>query len=183
MRFVPTLLVSIPNRRSNPIAVKNVATKKAAKKSAAKKTATKRAPRKVAKAAEPVEIVEEVAESESEEDSPPAWVEVVKAIQEKKGRKIRILDLRDVTTFTDYFIVTNGTNTRQNMAICNEVENHLKKTIGDRPMNIEGYGQGEWVLMDYGDYIVHVFTEEKRAYYDLERLYRNAKVTEIPDED
>lgn len=114
-------------------------------------------------------------------EEPSAWEVVVKAIQDKQGRKIRVLDLRDVTSFTDFFIITNGTNIRQNMAICDEVEGRLKRELNDRPSSIEGYGTGEWVLMDYGDYIVHVFSEEKRAYYDLERLYRNAKVIEIPD--
>ena len=94
----------------------------------------------------------------------------------------RVLDLRDVTSFTDYFIITQGTNFRQNMAIVDGVEGHLKKEVGDRPSSIEGYTGGDWILMDYGDYIVHVFSAEKRAYYDLERLYRNAKTIEIPDE-
>lgn len=154
-----------------------MATKTAAKKAVKtalpkKKAAASKAPKLESKSA-PVEDV-------LQEDS-YAWEEVVKAIQDKQGRKIRVLDLRDITSFTDFFIITNGTNIRQNMAICDEVEGRLKRELNDRPSSIEGYETGEWVLMDYGDYIVHVFSEEKRAYYDLERLYRNAKLIEIPD--
>ena len=135
----------------------------------------------VAKATKP-KTAPAPAETETEiPEYPHAWEVVVKAIQEKQGRKIRVLDLRDVTSFTDFFIITNGANIRQNMAICDEVEASLKRELNDRPSSIEGYGTGEWVLMDYGDYIVHVFSEEKRAYYDLERLYRNAKLIEIPE--
>ncbi len=167
----------------DPIAVKKAVTKKAVKKIAAptdpaKKAAAKKAPAvRVAKKAITVEP-----EPPDTTEYEPAWVEVVKAIQDKKGTNIRVLDLRDVTSYTDYFIIAQGTNYRQNMAIVDGVEGHLKKEVGDRPSSIEGYTSGDWILMDYGDYIVHIFSVEKRAYYDLERLYRNAKVIEIPDD-
>ncbi len=132
------------------------------KKVAAKKVAVKRA------AKPPVEIP--VAK--------PMWQEVVAAAEEKQAQNIRVLDLRDITTFTDYFIICNGTNLRQNQAISNEVESRLKK-LGERPNSIEGYDNGEWILLDYGDYVVHIFTEKSRAYYDLERLWRDGKTVTL----
>ena len=86
-----------------------------------------------------------------------------------------MLDLRDVTTFADYFIVCSGTNTRQIQAISDEIELRLKK-LGEYPNSIEGYENAEWILMDYGDYLVHIFSEKARQYYDLERLWRDARV-------
>ena len=85
-----------------------------------------------------------------------------------------MLDLRDVTTFADYFIVCSGTNTRQIQAISDEIELRLKK-LGEYPNSIEGYENAEWILMDYGDYLVHIFSEKARLYYDLERLWRDAR--------
>lgn len=85
-----------------------------------------------------------------------------------------MLDLRDVTTFTDTLIICSGANTRQNQAISNEIEVELKKQ-GDIPSSVEGYTNAEWILMDYGDYVINIFSEKTRAYYDLERLWRDAK--------
>jgi ribosome-associated protein len=85
-----------------------------------------------------------------------------------------VLDLRDVTTFTDILIICNGANSRQNQTISNEIEVELKKH-GDIPSSVEGYTNAEWILMDYGDYVVNIFSEKARAYYDLERLWRDAK--------
>lgn len=78
-------------------------------------------------------------------------------------------------------MICTGTNSRQNQAVTDGVHLALKK-IGDLPNSIEGYDQGEWVLSDYGDFIVHVFSEKSREYYSLERLWREAKVVEIPAE-
>lgn len=85
-----------------------------------------------------------------------------------------MLDLREVTTFTDYFVICGGTNPRQIQAISDEVTLQIKK-LGELPINVEGYDNAEWVLIDYGDYIVHIFAEKARAYYDIERLWRGAK--------
>jgi len=85
-----------------------------------------------------------------------------------------VLDLREVTTFTDYFVICGGTNSRQIQAISDEVTLQIKK-LGELPINVEGYDNAEWVLIDYGDYIVHIFAEKARAYYDIERLWRGAK--------
>jgi ribosome-associated protein len=85
-----------------------------------------------------------------------------------------VLDLREVTTFTDTLIICNGANSRQNQTISNEIEVELKK-LGDIPSSVEGYTNAEWILMDYGDYVVNIFSGKARAYYDLERLWRDAK--------
>lgn len=97
------------------------------------------------------------------------------AAEAKQAHELRVLDLRGVTSFTDYFIICHGTNVRQNQAISDEIELRLKK-LGRQPASIEGYENAEWILLDYGDFLVHVFTEKARQYYDLERLWRDAKV-------
>jgi len=99
----------------------------------------------------------------------------IAACQEKKAEDISILELeKDSGAFTDYFVVCSGTNRRQIQAISDEVEDRLKKA-GLRPAHVEGYKQAEWVLIDYVDFVVHMFTEKARQYYDLERLWKSAK--------
>jgi len=99
----------------------------------------------------------------------------IAACQEKKAEDITILELeKDSGAFTDYFVVCSGTNPRQIQAISDEVEDRLKKA-GLRPAHVEGYKQAEWVLIDYVDFVVHIFTEKARQYYDLERLWKSAK--------
>lgn len=105
----------------------------------------------------------------------------VRAAQSKKATEIKVLDLTEVTTFTDYFLICNGGNARQLQAITDEIALQLKK-IGERPTSIEGYEGGEWVLSDYSDLIVHVFSEKARGFYDLDRLWRQGKTLEIPAE-
>jgi ribosome-associated protein len=101
--------------------------------------------------------------------------EAISACQEKKAEELTILELEQGSgAFTDYFVVCSGTNPRQIQAIADEVEERLKKA-GLRPNNIEGYKQAEWVLLDYVDFVVHVFSEKARKYYDLERLWKSAK--------
>lgn len=90
-----------------------------------------------------------------------------------------MLDLRGVTSFTDFFVIASGNNPRQNQTIADEIEKQLAE-IGERPSSAEGYQSGEWILLDYGDLIVHVMTPQSRAFYDLERLWRQAKAVEIP---
>ncbi len=90
---------------------------------------------------------------------------------------VRILDLRAVTSFADFFIICSVANPRQGHAVCDEIAKQLKQT-GELPVSTEGYEAAEWILMDYGDFIVHVFSETARAYYDLERLWRHAKLVE-----
>ncbi len=82
--------------------------------------------------------------------------------------------MREVTSFADYFIICTGGNTRQIQAIADEIESQLKE-LGEVPLSIEGYQNAEWVLVDYGDLVIHIFSEKARKYYDLERLWRDAK--------
>jgi ribosome-associated protein len=99
----------------------------------------------------------------------------INACQEKKAEEITILELEKGSgAFTDYFVVCSGTNPRQIQAISDEVEEQLE-TAGLRPTHVEGYKQAEWVLLDYVDFVVHVFSEKARKYYDLERLWKSAK--------
>ena len=104
--------------------------------------------------------------------------QVIAAIQaclEKKAEELSILEIEQGTgAFTDYFVVCSGTNPRQIQAIADEVELRLKAT-GLRPTHTEGYNQAEWVLLDYVDFVVHVFSEKARKFYDLERLWKSAK--------
>jgi ribosome-associated protein len=101
--------------------------------------------------------------------------EAITACQDKKAEEITILELEQGSgAFTDYFVVCSGTNPRQIQAIADEVELRLKKT-GLYPAHVEGYRQAEWVLLDYVDFVVHVFAEKARRYYELERLWKSAK--------
>jgi ribosome-associated protein len=109
----------------------------------------------------------------------PNWLVAVRAAQSKKATEIKVLDLTGITTFTDYFVLCNGANTKQMQAITDEIALQLKK-IGERATSVEGYEAGEWVLSDYSDLIVHVFSEKARAFYDLDRLWRQGKVVELP---
>jgi ribosome-associated protein len=105
---------------------------------------------------------------------PSGWLAAVRAAEEKQAKNIRVLDLRDITSFADFFVVCSGSNSRQIQAISDEIHSRLKK-LDEHPSSIEGYQNAEWVLMDYGDYLVHIFSEKAREYYDLERLWRDAK--------
>jgi ribosome-associated protein len=101
--------------------------------------------------------------------------EVIRACLEKKAEEITILELEKGSgPFTDYFVVCSGTNPRQVQAISDEVEERLDRT-GMRPNQIEGYKQAEWVLLDYVDFVVHIFSEKARKFYDLERLWKSAR--------
>ena len=104
------------------------------------------------------------------------------AAEDKKAEDIRILALDPTESgLTDYFLICNGTNDRQNVAITDEIEIRLKRDFGIYPNSVEGRRQGEWVLMDYVDFIVHVFSAEKRAFYGLERLRKSATTISVDD--
>jgi ribosome-associated protein len=109
----------------------------------------------------------------------PGWLTAVRAAQAKKATGITVLDLTGVTSFTDYFVICSGASTRQNQAIADEIRLRLKEH-GESATSVEGYDQGEWILSDYGDFLVHVFTAKAREYYSLERLWREAKVVPVP---
>jgi ribosome-associated protein len=97
----------------------------------------------------------------------------LKACQAKKGEDMVLLELKGISSFTDYFVIIHGNSKRQNMAICENVERELKeKNI--RPASIEGRENAEWILMDYGNFIIHIFSKEVRKYYSLEKLWGDA---------
>jgi len=104
------------------------------------------------------------------------------ACDERKAEDIRILALDPTESgLTDYFLICSGNSDRQNVAITDGIEMKLKKEFGTLPNSVEGRRQGEWILMDYVDFIVHVFTPEKRAFYGLERLRKSATTLSIAD--
>ena len=105
----------------------------------------------------------------------------IQACLEKKAEELTILEMEKGSgAFTDYFVLCSGTNPRQIQAIADEVELQLKHA-GLRPTHVEGYNQAEWVLIDYVDFVVHVFSEKARKFYDLERLWKTAKRLEPAD--
>lgn len=99
---------------------------------------------------------------------------------EKKAANLTVIDLREIASFTEFFVVASGGNQRQVQAISDEINEQLKKQLDSRPVRIEGYASGEWILLDYGDFIVHVFEKNAREFYDLERLWRDAKRVDVP---
>ncbi len=112
----------------------------------------------------------------------PTWLIAVRAAESKKATDIKVLDLTGITSFTDYFVICTGANQRQIQAIAEEVGLAIKHQTRELPHSLEGYQQAEWVLADYGDMIVHIFSPKSREYYDLERLWRGAKAIGIPAE-
>ena len=102
------------------------------------------------------------------------------ACEDKKAEDTRILELDAVDAgFTDFFLISSGSNERQTQAIADEIEIRLKKDFRTYPNSVEGRRQGEWILMDYVDFVVHIFLTEKRAYYDIERLRKSARTVDL----
>lgn len=104
---------------------------------------------------------------------------IYNAIDDKKGVNTRILDISAITTISDYFIVTSGNNYNQVRAIADNVEEELLKKHGMRPERVEGYNNGEWILLDYIDYVIHVFDREQRLFYNIERIWSDGKEIEV----
>ncbi len=107
-------------------------------------------------------------------DVPDECVVAARAADAKSGEETVILAMGDLLGVTDAFVVTNGRNTRQVRTIVDEVERQVKTTSGRSPSRVEGKDDAYWVLMDYGDFLVHVFLDEARAFYDLEHLWNDA---------
>ena len=118
---------------------------------------------------------------------PPAATETLderittalRAASEKKAIDTTVLDLREIASFTDFFVIVSGSNERQVQAISDAVSETLKKN-GSPAARVEGYKTAEWILLDYGDFVVHVFDEKARKFYDLERLWRESKRVALP---
>jgi ribosome-associated protein len=119
-------------------------------------------------------------ETEPAELDERIWLALA-AAAEKKAINVVVLDLREIASFTDYFVIASGANERQVQAISDEVVETLKKA-GTPVTRVEGYKTAEWILLDYGDFVMHIFNEKARAFYDLERLWRESKRVELPHE-
>ncbi|HUI75024.1 MAG TPA: ribosome silencing factor [Candidatus Acidoferrum sp.] len=115
------------------------------------------------------------------ETLPPGVRLAVEAAQNKKASAINVLDLSKLGTFTEYFVICTGFSAPQVQAICSEVEEQLYKELRRSPEHREGHASANWALLDFGGFIVHVFSEQARRYYDLERLWRSVPKLEIPD--
>lgn len=104
---------------------------------------------------------------------------IYKALDDKKAKDIQIIDIREVSCMADYFVIANGTNVNQVHALCDNVSEEMA-TLKVHEKQTEGYAAGNWILMDYGDIIIHIFDKESRSYYDLERIWKDGKyVTEF----
>ncbi len=106
----------------------------------------------------------------------------VRCAADKKAFDIKVLDLRQIASFTEFFIIASGSNQRQVQAVSDEINEQLKKQLNSRAIRIEGYTGGEWVLLDYGDFVVHIFDKDAREFYDLERLWLDARRVEVPSD-
>ena len=110
--------------------------------------------------------------------------EIVDAIQEKKGKDIVVADLTKLgNTICDYFVICNGNSPTQVSAIADSVEYLVKQATGYRPIAIDGQRNAQWIAMDYGEVLVHIFQPDVRSFYDIEHLWADAKLTAIPDID
>ncbi len=107
--------------------------------------------------------------------------EAVHAAQNRKAVKLELLDVGKICSFTDYFLICTGTSTRHTRAISDAILEHLKKKAGLMPTHLEGYQQAEWILMDYLNFVVHIFSERAREFYDLERLWKTAPKVPLPE--
>lgn len=104
----------------------------------------------------------------------------IKALEDKKGENIKIVDISNVSIIADYFIIADGDNVRKVQAMANNVDEELGKN-GVFVKSTEGFNSANWILMDYGDIIVHIFDKESRSYYDLERIWRDCAITDSKD--
>ena len=112
---------------------------------------------------------------------PPAIRLTIEAMQDKKASAIAVLDLSSLGTFTEYFVLCTGFSAPQVQAICGQVEEQLYKELHREPEHREGHRSADWALVDFGGFVVHVFSEQGRRFYDLERLWRNVPRYEVPD--
>lgn len=104
------------------------------------------------------------------------------ACESKKAERIHILELDPADSgFTDFFLISSGASQRQNQTIADAVQESMKRGFGTRPNSVEGYRQGEWILLDYVDFVVHIFSNEKREFYDIERLRKTAAHLSLED--
>ena len=111
----------------------------------------------------------------------PPLRDAIRAAQDHKALDLKILDVQGVCSFTDYFVICTGTSTRHTQTICDAVVEELRQS-GVKPAHVEGYSGAEWILVDYLNFVVHIFLESARQFYDLERLWKTAKRLEAPQD-
>ena len=109
----------------------------------------------------------------------PHVKEAIQAAQGHKAVELRVLNLKSVSGFTDYFLICSGTSTRHMQALADAIVEHLEKKAGLSPAHVEGYNEAQWILLDYLDFVVHVFSEQSREFYDLERLWKKAEHVKV----
>jgi ribosome-associated protein len=109
-----------------------------------------------------------------EETSDSLLTEALEAAFDKKAQDVVVIELSGLCSFTDHFIICSGSSSRHNQTIGEAIDERLRK-LGTRPLHIEGHREGDWILMDYVDFVVHIFTARAREFYDLERLWRAGK--------
>jgi ribosome-associated protein len=128
-------------------------------------------------------MTEAISETESPAEDPTAVkaLECARAAIDKKAENVQLLDLRELSGFTDFFVICSGTSDRQLQSIADGIEFHLR-SAGLEALSTEGYAEGRWILMDFGDVVVHIFLEALREYYDLESLWSDAPRVKVPSE-
>jgi ribosome-associated protein len=124
---------------------------------------------------------DESTDSNAYDDSCEQALACARAAIDKKAENVKILNLTEISGFTDYFVICSGTSDRQVQAIADSVQSELK-AAGRKALSVEGYGEGRWVLLDFGDIVVHIFLDALRDYYDLENLWEDAPRIKIPSE-
>jgi ribosome-associated protein len=106
---------------------------------------------------------------------------VVEGIQERKGKRITVVDLTKLDAICRYFVLCEGTSNTQILAIADSIKEYVYKNTGEKPFATDGLANALWIAMDYGDVMVHIFERETRQFYNLEHLWSDAKLTEVPD--
>lgn len=114
-------------------------------------------------------------------DSDALVHQITEGLLEKKGKDIKVLNVSELTTLTDYFVVCHGTSDTQIRALANSVLDKVKQTTGENAWQQEGMDARNWIIIDYVNVVVHIFTEEKRDYYGIERMWNDAAVTEVSE--
>ena len=114
-------------------------------------------------------------------DSEKLTRHITEGLLEKKGREVKVLNVSELTTLTDYFVVCHGTSDTQIRALANSVIDTVKKSTGENPWQMEGMDSRNWIIIDYVNVVVHIFNEEKRDFYGIERMWNDAAVTDVSE--
>ncbi|MCA9238602.1 MAG: ribosome silencing factor [Planctomycetales bacterium] len=125
-------------------------------------------------------ISEHAPSTDSHSNSLDLAMAAARTAHENRGQEIVLLDMRELTPVFDYFLVVTGTSRRQLHAISEEIDHRLEDELGDRRMGIEGYRESRWILLDYGNLVIHLFDQEVRGFYALEELWSGAKRVPLP---